>query len=429
MNAHPEAKKFVIKVGVEVWSPGFGNGVVQQVTDANSILVRFATHGPRRVPASLLREPPATAAKPSLPLLMVADLAGRPVPRREFLDGAKLFPMRNVTLLYGDGGTGKSLLAMQLATSVALGRPWLGVDIEKPGIAYYFSAEDDEGETHIRLSEIAMAECFELASLTDLGISIMAGLDAVLATENTRSSMVEWTPLFDQLRSLVEDNRPSVVVLDNLADIFSGNENVRGLARQVIGKLRGLAIAFDCAVIVLAHPSQSGMNSGSGTSGNSAWSNSVRSRLFLRRDYTEDGRTELNPNRRVLETMKANYGPRGGQIVVEWQGGRFICPDAATETGKPVEPAMRQMRAERVFKDLLRWHADRDSFVSPNKSVSYAPTVFARHPMAEGVKTREFENAMNMLLDRREIEIYTHGSPSSRRQHIGFPFGREEVEN
>jgi Cdc6-like AAA superfamily ATPase len=33
-------------------------------------------------------------------------------------------PRGLVTALYGDGGVGKSLLAMQLMSSVALGRPW-----------------------------------------------------------------------------------------------------------------------------------------------------------------------------------------------------------------------------------------------------------------------------------------------------------------
>ena len=113
-------------------------------------------------------------------------------------------------------------------------------------------------------------------------------------------------------------------MLDNLADIFAGNENVRPLARQFIGALRGLAIEFDCVVLLLSHPSLSGINSGSGTSGNTAWNNSVRSRLYLTRD---DEDKEVGPDRRILQTMKANYGPNGCRIELRWEVGRFARTD------------------------------------------------------------------------------------------------------
>ncbi|HEY9147871.1 MAG TPA: AAA family ATPase, partial [Gammaproteobacteria bacterium] len=68
---------------------------------------------------------PAPAPLRKWKWLCAADLEGLPIPEREWLV-QDLIPARNVTLLYGDGGTGKSLLALQLAVAVALGRPWLG---------------------------------------------------------------------------------------------------------------------------------------------------------------------------------------------------------------------------------------------------------------------------------------------------------------
>jgi RecA-family ATPase len=57
------------------------------------------------------------------------DLArwdGEPVPERRWIVEG-MIPERNVTLLGGDGGLGKSLLALQLGVACALGgRPWIG---------------------------------------------------------------------------------------------------------------------------------------------------------------------------------------------------------------------------------------------------------------------------------------------------------------
>ncbi|WP_369675560.1 AAA family ATPase, partial [Enterococcus faecium] len=94
------------------------------------------------------------------------------------------------------------------------------------------------------------------------------------------------------------DERPALVGLDTLADLHSGQENDRTTARQFIGLLRGLAIRHGCAVVLLAHPSLTGMASGSGLSGSTAWNASVRSRLYLER-VVQDG-YEADPDRRVL---------------------------------------------------------------------------------------------------------------------------------
>jgi Mrp family chromosome partitioning ATPase len=55
-----------------------------------------------------------------------ADWEGVTVPPREWIV-PDYIPHKTVTLLSGDGGTGKSLLAMQLAAARALARDWIGL--------------------------------------------------------------------------------------------------------------------------------------------------------------------------------------------------------------------------------------------------------------------------------------------------------------
>ena len=81
-----------------------------------------------------------------------SELYGKIIPARKWLvDG--LVPSGTVTLLGGDGGTGKSLVALQLATCTALGRSWLGLSVSS-GKALFISAEDDEKELHRRIVDI-----------------------------------------------------------------------------------------------------------------------------------------------------------------------------------------------------------------------------------------------------------------------------------
>src|SRR5205823_5080611 len=117
--------------------------------------------------------------------------------------------------------------------------------------------------------------------LANLKIIDLAGDDAILAFPPVRAGQLQKTLLFTKIEKLVDEHLPSLLVIDTLADVYGGDENIRGQVRQFLGFLTRLAIKYDVAVVVLAHPSLSGMASGSGTGGSTAWHNSVRGRLYL----------------------------------------------------------------------------------------------------------------------------------------------------
>lgn len=293
-------------------------------------------------------KPSETVARTSA-FFSAAALEGLPVSPRQWLV-PDLIPARTVTMLGGDGGTGKSLLAQQLACSAVIGRPWLGRTV-KPGRALYLSAEDDD-ELHRRLADILRAEAATFADLDKLTVRSLAGEDALLAIPDPKTGVLVPTPLFSELDERIGDERPGLVALDTLADLHSGQENDRATARQFIGLLRGLAISHDCAVVLLAYPSLTGMASGSGLSGSTAWNASVRSRLYLER-VVQDG-DDADPDRRVLRTVKANYGRTGGEIGMTWRDGVFVADEAETSVDRMAGAA----KAERVFLKLLRAFTD-----------------------------------------------------------------------
>ena len=112
-------------------------------------------------------------------------------------------------MLSGDGGTGKSLLAMQLSAAVATGTTWLGLAVNR-GPVLYFSAEDDLDETHIRLKEICSAEGLDLSQMIGLELAVLAGKDAVLAVEAATGGKIGLTPLFERLRLRMAMSKPSL---------------------------------------------------------------------------------------------------------------------------------------------------------------------------------------------------------------------------
>jgi RecA-family ATPase len=344
------------------------------------------------------------------PFFDAADLEGVPVPER--LWAVKdLVPDRTVTLLSGDGGTGKSLIALQLSVAGATGGKWLGSDV-KPGPVMFLSAEDDAAELHRRLADIVRAEGLGFRDLKGkLIMRSLAGEDALLATLE-QGGRLRQTPLYAAIDKQISETRPSLVVLDTLADLFPGNENDRTQARQFIGLLRRLAIVHECAVLLLAHPSLTGIGSGTGTSGSTGWNNSVRSRLYLKRIV--DNGQEADPDARLLQTMKANYGRTGGEINLRWHQGVFIAPDLQPGADK----ITAQIKAEMVFMRLLRAFTEEGRHVSSFKGHAFAPKLFYDSGRAEGCSKVALTKAMEGLFANGTIRNVEHGPPSRRVRYI-----------
>ncbi|MFD1341467.1 AAA family ATPase [Litorisediminicola beolgyonensis] len=337
-----------------------------------------------------------------------SSLKGKSVKPREWLVHG-LIPQKTVTLFSGDGGTGKSLLSLQLAVAVATGTGWIGKGVS-PGRVIYMSAEDDDDELHRRLEDIVRAERLSYDDLEGLTLRSLAGEDALLAVESQVTMMK--SELFKELDRRAEDEAPSLVVIDTLADVYPANENDRAKVRQFIGILRGLALRRGCAVLLLGHPSLTGLSSGSGSSGSTAWNNSVRSRLYLSR--ITDGGFEADPDRRVMTTMKANYGRIGEETHMKWQAGVFV-PEVS-EQG--LDKLAAGAKAQRVFMKLLSAFTAQGRQVNHAGGPNYAPKQFAEHPENEGMTKRAFKAAMDGLLASGKIRIEKEGPASRPRTFI-----------
>lgn len=350
-----------------------------------------------------------TPEPPKLHFVNAAEWEGSPVPARRW-HVPEIIPAGEITMLGGDGGTGKSLLALQLAVATAAGTEWIGTAPE-PGRVLFISAEDDLAELHRRAANIVRAMRIRFSDLENLSLLSLAGQDAILAAPEKRDGPLKETPLFMAIEAAVKARAPSLLALDTLADLFGGNEILRPHARQFIGLLRNLALENGLTILLLSHPSQAGINSGAGTSGSTAWNNSVRSRLYLER--AKSGEEESDHDARVLTNKKLNYGRAGWERVLRWADGLFV----AEGMGGGQE-AQRRADAERVFLDLLADFNRQGRDVSSNFSRSYAPKVFASAPAAKGFSKELLTMAMERLFAANRIHVEMSGPPSKQRQRI-----------
>lgn len=257
-------------------------------------------------------------------------------------------PEREVVLLGGAGGQGKSLLAQQLMTATAIGGWWLGMQVER-GPALGFFCEDDPDEIQRRQWAINQAMGISADDLSAMHIWPRRGKINHLVTADG-DGRIKLEPLYEQLRAACRSIRPKLVILDTVAHIFGGNENIRGqVTAFVSGPMQALADEAGATVIMCAHPSRSGISDGSGLSGSTAWEGSVRARLYVRKP--DDAQ---HADERVLERKKANYAPADGELRIRWINGAFepsevaAAQEASADAGSALVDALRAMAADGV---------------------------------------------------------------------------------
>jgi hypothetical protein len=345
------------------------------------------------------------------------SLMGKTAPPRRWIC-RDWVPYGAVTGVYGDGGTGKSLLMMQLQTATALsGATWLGMPVEQEIISFGVYCEDDLDELHRRQEFVNAAYFVNYDALSNVRWQSRYGLENTLMTFTSRSGAGQTTRLFRAIVEEVLDIKARLIIIDTAADTFGGSELDRRRVGQFVQRALGqLAIQTGGAVICCAHPSLSGLNTGSGTSGSTGWSNAFRSRLYLSHVTDED------PDARVLERKKANYASRNATLNLRWNNGLFIpvAPDGPGSYG--ADP-------KRVFLDILREMIEQNRPMSLNSHAgNYAPRVFSELPINRrgGLDLKQLATAMEELLFERTILNVDYGRPSDKTTKLIIATGDQK---
>ena len=297
------------------------------------------------------------AAKP----LEVSSLVNPDPPPVEWMVNGWMLWSR-VALLSGDGGLGKSRLALRLAAGIASGEPdWLGgivtaqdprrrmLEVNGPSEVVIASWEDDLDEFDRRLAAI------EKHAATDGRIKFVDMADNGPLWAPTRSghvsSLASITTAGEKLRQYAEDRAASLLIIDPLAAAYAGDENVRGLVRAFLASWDAWARRSGCAVLFIGHTPKTAAR----TSGSTDWRNAVRTVWSM--DYRYPPRSNADSLLEsdgvlVLECEKRNYGPKPPVIYLDREGG-VLAERQAPEWVIDPEPTSANTNGNQKYRDVV----------------------------------------------------------------------------
>jgi RecA-family ATPase len=337
---------------------------------------------------------PASRQKPGQEPVSPLDwpsLDGREPPAREFVVEDWL-PTGVATSLYAPGGSGKSMLAQQLGACMAGGRDFLGLRTMKaPALGVF--CEDDDEELWRRQCRINAAFSIRMAELAPFAAQGRLGMSNQLMTfPNGRPPLP--LQLLADIEAKAREIGAKLVILDNAAQLFGGEENARADVTPFVNALSGLARRLRAAVLLLGHPPKNGAE----YSGSTAWHAAVRCMWTMERLVEKGEDAEEEPTEQLaLVRVKANYAPGREEIRLRWADG-VLRRDYGDAPISGMNAAFHRHNARAAFLEALDALTGQGRNVSHSERASnYAPKAMKSAGLAVDFTKADLKRAMNNL--------------------------------
>ncbi len=313
---------------------------------------------------------------------------------------AGLIPDRCVSLLAGDGGSGKSILLQTAATCVAMGLPFLGREVTQ-GPALYVTGEDPEAVIHGRQARINKALGLEMGDLAGKLFVMSASEQEFILFSSEETQLLRKLTMDMTLRGI------RFAGIDSATLTFDNDEINRRAVSAFLRSLNTMARRTRAAVVLIAHTSRSSDGTSARmASGSTAWVNSARAGLLLK--GLEDGAE--------LTLLKANYAKSGIKIGLRWTGeGVLVSDEPETGTVASIEKSADDALVLNEIAAAWRDPGAAPLSRAPQTQARYLPSFMARQ---HGWKAKRTEAATARLFDAGKIssgEVRKNG-----KRHTGL---------
>lgn len=331
------------------------------------------------------------------------------------------------TLLAGRGGIGKSLLIQQIGTGLAVGKPLWSTSCAPVNVLYW-ACEDDHDEIWRRQDRICRSMGIGFEQLDNLHIDARCGLsNSIFATDFGRPAL---QPLFGKLMEQVNDLKISVLILDNIAQTFGGNENDRHHVTMFLNAIIGIVRDRPFCPIILGHIAKS---PSSEYSGSTAWENAARMRWYLAEklpdeadaDRTSEG-AETSDSR-FLCKRKTNYSANDF-VRFGFENGVFSVDQPEVISGGDTMSYLRSLRGQTVVLQAVKKLAGMGIHCTQgSRGSNYLPAKIVEMKLSEGYSKHELKAAMNSLMVDSRLVIGQVGTYPNRTPKMGLLAAGDDI--
>jgi RecA-family ATPase len=253
-----------------------------------------------------------------------------------------LIPREAITILDGLGGSGKSWFALDIAYSIGLGQPFLGIfPVKQSGTVLYLTAEEVPQMFYQRLKTIRKHyprnENFHWISFLHKDIQLKPYL-----CMKQRGTLVE-TETREVLDFLLAELQPVLVVLDSLINFYGLDENSSEDAMFFYDTIKTLAKTYGTSFLLLHHQNKEGMKTQADDTISFRGSGVLREQARSRIVYKNIKITEKTIARKI-KLEKSNYYSRlkdellpNGSLYLKFENGVHKYDKAFELTAKKAE--------------------------------------------------------------------------------------------
>ncbi len=241
--------------------------------------------------------PPELPKSNPFRFLSCPELFDRPEPEWLVSD---ILPQRGLGCFWGQPGSGKTFLAVDIAATVAANSHWRGEPVKTPGKVLYIAAEDDNGV------QIRLRSAFAVRALGDTTIRVLPTSPVFTAPKQSEAL----------LEALREEGKCSTVIVDTLAAVTPGaDENSSKDIGPLIAFCRKIEQLTGALVILVHHSRKDGDSIRGSSSLHAAFD--VEWKVSDEKTHREVYISKMK-NGEAYKSYAFNISPVGKSCVVEW---------------------------------------------------------------------------------------------------------------